>query len=207
MASPSFVQESKKVHCSVPGCSRGARCNSFCGKHYQRVRKYGVPILPERTVATWQRCTISGCDNRSRTRLGSFCEMHYCRRYRTGSFDDPNYKRRYVTSHGYVVLSGFKHPIAHRSRGEHYRCYEHRRVLYDAIGPGTHRCHWCIQVISWSAKGKRRLVVDHLDNDKQNNSLSNLVPACHRCNSSRGLFMSWVLKHQNDPFLAKLFAQ
>ncbi|MNV91966.1 HNH endonuclease [compost metagenome] len=60
--------------------------------------------------------------------------------------------------------------------------------------------------MSWDvARGKEKLVVDHLDNDKKNNSIDNLVPACHSCNTSRGLFANWVMKHKDDPFLAKLF--
>jgi hypothetical protein len=55
------------------------------------------------------------------------------------------------------------------------------------------------------AKGSRKLVVDHLDGIKTNNDLSNLVPSCHRCNSTRGLFQRWVMEHKDDPFLADLF--
>jgi hypothetical protein len=32
------------------------------------------------------------------------------------------------------------------------------------------------------------LVVDHLDGNKTNNHLENLVPSCHRCNCSRSRF-------------------
>ena len=44
-----------------------------------------------------------------------------------------------------------------------------------------------------------------LDGNKQNNSLSNLVPACNPCNSARGLFMAWVRAHKDDPYLWAMY--
>lgn len=65
---------------------------------------------------------------------------------------------------------------------------EHRFVLFDTIGPGTHHCHWCGTDVTWIV-GKRTskgsLVVDHLDDNASNNIPSNLVPSCHSCNCSR----------------------
>lgn len=66
--------------------------------------------------------------------------------------------------------------------------YEHRVVLYDAIGPGWHDCHHCGTAVSWDRTFPRHLdalVVDHLDDDKANNELSNLVPSCQPCNTKR----------------------
>ena len=34
--------------------------------------------------------------------------------------------------------------------------------------------------------------VNHIDGDKLNNELENLVPACNVCNTSRAWFMSWA---------------
>lgn len=64
---------------------------------------------------------------------------------------------------------------------------EHRVVLYDAIGPGPHPCHWCQKPVDWSDQKTSEgcLVVDHLDNDGLNNALDNLVPSCHHCNFVR----------------------
>jgi hypothetical protein len=62
---------------------------------------------------------------------------------------------------------------------------EHRRVLYDAIGPGPHECHWsgisgCGKVLEWGGTGG--IQADHLDGDKLNNDPTNLVPSCLGCN-------------------------
>ena len=62
---------------------------------------------------------------------------------------------------------------------------EHRIVLFDAIGYGPHRCHWCDRWINWGHAVPYRLTVDHVDWNVDNNDLSNLVAACHGCNSKR----------------------
>jgi len=127
--------------------------------------------------------------------------MHYYRWYRKQTFDDPVYGRAWPTAKGYIVVPGRDHALT-PSNGH---LYQHRAVLYDAIGPGKHSCHWCKQEVEWLAKGVRKLVVDHLDGSKNHNARSNLVPSCHRCNANRGLFMEWVMKHKDDPFLHDLF--
>lgn len=90
----------------------------------------------------------------------------------------------YITSAGgYRMLTGQIHPLA---RGG--EVMEHRKVLYDNIGPGPHECHWndrfgCGKTeLSWWGQG---LVVDHLDENKLNNNLENLVPSCNMCNLHR----------------------
>lgn len=66
---------------------------------------------------------------------------------------------------------------------------EARAILYERIGPGPHPCNWCGKMVDW-AKGERgnkpnRLVADHLNSDPLDDSASNLVPACGRCNNRR----------------------
>lgn len=82
---------------------------------------------------------------------------------------------------GYVMLlSQHSHPLA----DEDGKVYEHRKVLYDKIGPGPHECHWgCGKLLDWG--GVEGVCVDHLDGDKENNSEKNLVPSCLPCNWSR----------------------
>lgn len=76
------------------------------------------------------------------------------------------------------------HPLAHR-RGI---VREHRVVLYDKIGDGTHQCHWCKKEVVWHTLTNilpDSLLADHLDGDINNNSPENLVPSCNKCNSKR----------------------
>lgn len=131
-------------------------------------------------------CTIPDCPNLRRTPGSAWCEKHYARWYRHG---DPLAVRtarpRYETSHGYVRIRRPGHPLAHPR--DHY-VYEHRAVLFDAIGDGAHDCHWCGGSVRWDRTyptDPDALCVDHLDGVRTNNDLANLVPSCHGCNSGR----------------------
>jgi hypothetical protein len=86
----------------------------------------------------------------------------------------------------YRIVIRRGHPLAYVGG----QAAEHRVVLYDHIGPGVHPCHWCSTPVEWTKKAYNRkgnLTVDHLDGDKHNNALENLVPACSSCNTKRGL--------------------
>ena len=82
---------------------------------------------------------------------------------------------------GYKFLTGQQdHPVAKA----HGAAAEHRVVLYDEIGPGPHVCHWgCGKLLEWG--GRAGIQADHLDGDKLNNDLTNLVPSCGPCNIKR----------------------
>lgn len=193
--------------CAAPGCSRKPRTRldnrALCGKHEYRYRKHRSFELPAKADEPWAQCSLAGCERPSRTKRGALCEVHYYRRYRTGTFDDPSYKRRYAVRHGYIRLVGTDCPIA----GENGSVMEHRKVLYEAIGPGQHECHWCRKPVRWSKMQRcaNNLVVDHLNSVTSDNRRENLVPSCQRCNAARGLFMKWVMSHRDDPFLWQLF--
>lgn len=95
----------------------------------------------------------------------------------------------YPTFVGYRTVRMPNHPLAPSSG----TLGLHRVVLYDAIGPGDHNCHWCRRTVAWKRLSYAEphpfdgvLVVDHLDGDPSNNVASNLVPSCQGCNALRG---------------------
>jgi 5-methylcytosine-specific restriction endonuclease McrA len=110
--------------------------------------------------------------------------MHYHRWYRHG--DPLAVATRSVSTakdRRYIATTRKGHPVADK----HGNVWVHRVVLFDAIGHGPHPCHWCGRPLTWGGKGGGSLVVDHLDGDGANNTLTNLVPCCASCNTSRGL--------------------
>lgn len=87
---------------------------------------------------------------------------------------------------------GEGHTLAHADG----RTRVHRLVLFEAIGPGRHKCHWCDTVVEWN--GSPNLIADHVDGDTWNNDPSNLVPSCSRCNSSRRAARSTHCKNGHE---------
>jgi hypothetical protein len=53
-------------------------------------------------------------------------------------------------------------------------------VLFNELGEGPFKCHWCDGLVAWSD-----LNVNHLNGEKSDNGIDNLVPAHHRCNMKR----------------------
>ena len=130
-------------------------------------------------------CTIDGCDKPLRSSGAQWCKMHYHRWYRHGSTDKVAHESGVTASHGrrYKTKRAPSHPLA----SKHGVVYVHRLVLFDTIGPGVHACHWCGTEVAWLPKGDPRcLNVDHLNGLGDDNRPENLVPACQRCNTTRG---------------------
>lgn len=157
----------------------------MCQLHYRRWWKHGDPLHLDRP---WrydgQVCAVQDCAERPYAH--GWCSRHFQRWKANG---DPLATQRRergtgsITVQGYMIIWVAGHPLAN-ARG----VFEHRVVLYDAIGPGEHPCHWCSALVTWditASADPRALVVDHLDFVKLNNDPANLVPACWACNIAR----------------------
>lgn len=96
----------------------------------------------------------------------------------------PHGNRVEKTAGGSRLKRAAGHPLAPPS-GTVAVC---RLVLYEMIGPGSHPCHWCGNLVTWMpGKGVApdALIADHLDWDQSNDSPENLVPSCNACNAHR----------------------
>lgn len=96
--------------------------------------------------------------------------------------------RRKERPNGRRMRRAVGHPLA--SAG--HLVVEARAVLYEKIGPGPHRCHWCGTTVVWTrllhvGEAPDMLVADHLDADPHNDTPENLAPACVGCNATRGI--------------------
>ena len=124
-------------------------------------------------------CHIKGCNRDSMYKKKDLCQMHYFRFMRTGSFElVDSGDLSHVTSNGYTVVHRPEHPLA---RGTGY-ILQHREVLYNSIGESTPDCALCGCKTSWEIY---KFHVDHIDEDKSNNDISNLRMLCNSCNVGR----------------------
>ena len=82
-----------------------------------------------------------------------------------------------LDDHGYIILTQESgHPLVKVGN----QLALHRKVLYEKIGPGSHRCTWCEKELEWG--GWFGIQGDHLDGDITNNHPENIVPSCGLCN-------------------------
>lgn len=176
--------------CDIDGCEKPPKAKGLCFMHEARLRIHGhpgdaAPLRPRRYLEG-TTCAVEWCQQ-SPACLG-WCTKHYerwrdhgdplitlIRPHGSGSWDRA----------GYLIVRAPNHPLA--TAAGYVRV--HRLVLYASIGPGAHPCHWCQQLVYWDKQwprdGDDALLVDHVDRNRQNNDLENLVPSCHSCNVSR----------------------
>lgn len=173
------------MNCSVEDCGRASKSRGMCQLHYRRWWKHGDPLHLDRPASyAGQGCSAAGCAERPY--VDGLCSKHFQRQKANG---DPLAIRRRekgtgsINAQGYMIITVPGHPLAN-ARGT----LEHRVVLYDAIGPLWHPCHWCGAMVTWditTPADPHALVVDHVDFDKLNNDRANLVPSCWGCNIAR----------------------
>jgi hypothetical protein len=201
------IRKTLPKQCEVPGCDRKPHARwegkALCNMHYLRIWSYGSTEKREKVFNEWSMCCVDGCDKPARSPgKNLMCEMHYYRKRRTGSVDIIKRSRaKNNYSKDYIKLHEMNHPMSCSKNG---MIYEHRKVLFDKIGWGPHKCFWCGEDIDWMPGERNKkgcLVVDHFNGNKRDNESANLIPSCHRCNAMRGLFQRWVTEHGEDAMM------
>jgi 5-methylcytosine-specific restriction endonuclease McrA len=125
------------------------------------------------------KCKVDGCDNHA-NRVGAvMCEKHYARVRRHGSTDKQSnlINGDLIHTGGYILKHAPDHPLYKN----YSRLFAHRIVYYDNYGNGPFKCFHCSVCVTWAT-----MHIDHLDDNKLNNNIQNLVASCPVCNQKRG---------------------
>lgn len=171
--------------CTYQDCERRPVARGLCRTHYARWWRANRDSLDDARCRPEQTCSVEGCEASTRSGARGWCARHYTRWLRHGDpttvrpDEAPAGTRHVDFATGYVRVKIPGHPLCPSG---HSWVFEHRAALYEAIGPGSHDCHWCGTPVAWGDT----LIADHLDGSLRNNAPDNLVPSCLNCNASRG---------------------
>lgn len=186
--------------CEIDGCEKPAdlrwkKGKAVCNAHWQCLYRYGTEVPPPAApLDPMPFCCVHKCKTEVRSRNSPYCEKHYGRVRRGVSLEDaPAPMHRYVSAAGYVILKQPGHPLAMRGGN----VFEHRVVAFDKHGGVCPGCFWCGVALDWD-----RAVIDHLDENKENNTPSNLVVACSPCNRARGAMLPFIKGMTDSAFQA-----
>lgn len=134
-------------------------------------------------LAAHEKCKNPECD-RPFSRISSgLCEKCYYRLRRRGTVKERNCKYRYKTGAGYIEILKPDHPLSNN----HGRVFEHRLIMFEKLGGDDQCCEWCGKRLSWT-----EIIIDHLNEIKDDNRIENLVVSCNNCNRARGAFIPFV---------------
>ena len=68
-------------------------------------------------------------------------------------------------------------------------------MAYEKYGGGIQECFWCGELLKWD-----KIVIDHLNENKQDNHHGNLVVSCNKCNRARGAILPFLSRIQSESF-------
>ena len=125
------------------------------------------------------QCSVDNCEREATYKAAQLCQMHYFRIRRNGTAVKTPIGRalRYVTPNGYITLYKPGHPLSNKTN-----CvFEHRFVMWPIVGPDCRPCELCGEPQTWA-----QCHVVHIDDNRQNNSPTNLRILCRGCNVKRG---------------------
>lgn len=123
------------------------------------------------------QCIIDNCTG-LKVQHG-LCNKHRLRLNRYGDVNHTKINAKGTGSlgnHGYRTVWAPGHPMAMKDN----RALEHRYLMFNALGEGPHKCHWCPALLEWP-----EITIDHLNWNRTDNRLDNLVISCGPCNIKR----------------------
>lgn len=160
-------------------------CGERCRAQFRLIKRQTRKV-------TGPPCGVLGCTGHASRVSAGLCEKHYMRRRRGMPDGDKVPAYRYLSGAGYVILLDKSHPLSDRDG----RVAEHRTVMYGHHGATCPDCYWCGKALTWEDA-----VVDHLDEDKQNNLPGNLAVACNACNRARGAILPFIRSLRTEALL------
>jgi hypothetical protein len=162
-------------------------CGDKCKRHAQ-VRK-----LRERLSAA-PKCSTEGCGKVANRISRGLCEACYCQEWRTGSVKRCGAKPRKGVRRNreYILEWAPEHPLS----GVTGMVLQHRRIVHDRHIGVCPPCHWCGAELTW-----KTAVVDHVDDNKENNASENLVAACNTCNLYRTQSIAFMARITTDAMI------
>lgn len=125
------------------------------------------------------QCCVDDCERTATYKSAKLCQKHYFRKRRGGTTELREKlaaRDRSVTPNGYVRIYRPDHPLGHKNY-----VFEHRSVMWDALGAECSSCELCEKPQSW-----KTCHIDHIDENRHNNSRDNLRVLCRGCNVKRG---------------------
>ena len=155
--------------CSITRCEKPKANRGWCQTHHWRWRHYGDPL---REPYPDKGCSEQGCKGKHKAH--GLCAKHYRRKKRGIPLD---YAKPKLAKKRYRILTQPGHPMAFKNG----RVAEHRKVLFDSLGYDRVPCFWCGKGLVFGDN----LFVDHLNHDRHDNRVENLVPSCNGCNAGR----------------------
>ena len=175
-------------NCAHCGCALAHSPGRGKATKYCSAQCRGAAYAQRENERAYPECAVQGC-HMDAVRVGhGLCEKHYMRMRRADEpkpipkmkvEPEPRIIPEVLSDKaGYILQMAPDHPLR---TGASKRVRQHRVVYYNAHGDGPFDCHWCKKAVTW-----KTLHIDHVDDDKTNNALSNLVASCPRCNQQRG---------------------
>lgn len=134
-------------------------------------------------------CKVDGCDREEAYKKDMVCQMHYFRMMRTGTYEKRKLKNTRTHSNGYVLVKDDNHPLSKRRKDK--LIYQHRYVFYNHNNGFIESCEYCSNDLTWD-----NAHIDHIDENRTNNDISNLRALCAACNTLRTKIRKCDSKHK-----------